>query len=156
MSPIPSLTPAQQRLVARALRTLETALARDPGAPVLHSPDAVHAYLRLRLGALPHEVFVVLYLDAQNRLIDAQEAFRGSLTQTAVYPRELVKEALRLNAAAVIVAHNHPSGAAEPSAADLYLTGALKRAFALLDIALLDHVIVTAHHAVSLAATGQL
>lgn len=124
-----------------ARRTLIGQLAtRD----VLSSPQAVSDWLRLQLAPLPHEVFVALWLDAGNKLIQAQELFRGTLTQTSVYPREVAKHALNQNAAAVILAHNHPSGRAEPSAADISLTQALKQALALVDVRLLDHFIVTA------------
>jgi len=112
---------------------------------VFESPGAVRDWLRLRIGSLPHEVFYVLLLDARNRLIEAAELFRGTLTQTSVYPREVVKLALARNAAAVILAHNHPSGAAEPSSADELLTRSLKQALELVDIRVLDHFIVTAH-----------
>ena len=108
----------------------------------LGSPGVVRNYLRLRLGPLPHEVFMVLLLDAQNRLIDCVELFRGTLTQTSVYPREVVKLALARNAAAAIFAHNHPSGVAEPSRADEVLTQTLKQALALVDVRVLDHFIV--------------
>jgi DNA repair protein RadC len=109
---------------------------------VLSSPQAVRDYLRLKLAGLPHEVFLAMWLDAQNRLISTEELFRGTLTQTSVYPREVVKRALHHNAAAVILAHNHPSGVAEPSSADAALTRALKEALALVDVRLLDHFIV--------------
>jgi DNA repair protein RadC len=108
----------------------------------LSAPNAVRDWLRLRLGPLPHEVFIALWLDAQNRLIADTELFRGSLTQTSVYPREVVKQALAQNAAAVIFAHNHPSGVAEPSQADELLTRTLKQALALVDVRLVDHFIV--------------
>lgn len=111
-------------------------------ADVLSSPEQVRTYLRLQLGELPHEVFMVLLLDAQNRLLHAEEVFRGTLTQTSVYPREVVKLALRHNAAAVILAHNHPSGAAEPSRADEFLTQSLKQSLGLVDVKVLDHFIV--------------
>ncbi|THF60625.1 RadC family protein [Pseudothauera rhizosphaerae] len=124
---------------------------------VLDTPGAVRDWLRLRLGSLPHEVFAVLLLDARNRLIEAVELFRGTLTQTNVYPREVVKLALAHNAAAVILAHNHPSGAAEPSHADELLTASLKQALALVDIRVLDHFVVTAHGApLSFAERGLL
>lgn len=124
-------------------------------ADVFGSPAAVRDYLRLKLAALPHEVFWVLLLDAQNRLIVAEELFRGSLTQTSVYPREVVKQALAHNAAAAIFAHNHPSGAAEPSRADELLTRALKDALALVDVKVLDHFIVAGTaQPVSLAERG--
>jgi len=100
-------------------------------------------FLRLHLAGLDHEVFFALWLDAQNRLIAAEELFRGTLTQTSVYPREVVKRALAHNAAAVVLAHNHPSGVAEPSAADGLLTRELKQALALVDVRVLDHFIVT-------------
>lgn len=106
------------------------------------SPDQVRDWLRLQLAHRPHEVFVALWLDAQNRLLVSEELFAGTLTQTAVYPREVVKSALLHNAAAVILAHNHPSGVAEPSAADEQLTRTLKQALALVDVRLLDHFIV--------------
>lgn len=108
----------------------------------LDTPEKVRDLLRLRLAHLPHEVFVVLLLDAQHRLIDLKEVFRGTLTQTAVYPREVVKLALARNAAAVLLAHNHPSGAPEPSQADQQLTRTLKEALALVDVRVLDHFIV--------------
>ncbi|MBA3033605.1 MAG: DNA repair protein RadC [Gammaproteobacteria bacterium] len=106
------------------------------------APGAVRDWLRLRLAQLPHEVFIALWLDAQNRLIADEELFRGTLTQASVYPREVVKKAMAHNAAAVILAHNHPSGVAEPSPADELLTQSLKQALALVDVRLLDHFIV--------------
>lgn len=120
----------------------------------LNSPVAVREYLRLRLQALPHEVFVALFLDAQNRVIEIEELFRGTLTQTSVYPREVIKHALRHNAGAVIFAHNHPSGVAEPSRADETLTQALKQALALVDVRVLDHFIVAGNSVVSFAERG--
>ena len=127
-----------------------------PARPLLGSPAAVRDYLRLRLAHLDHEVFVVLFLDAQHRLIAAEERFRGTLSQTSVYPREVVKTALRHNAAAVILAHNHPSGLAEPSRADELLTAALKQALALVDIRTLDHFVVGGNNTISLAERGLL
>lgn len=106
------------------------------------APGQVRDWLRLKLGGRPHEVFMALWLDAQNRLLRAEELFAGSLTQTSVYPREVVKAALAHNAAAVILAHNHPSGVAEPSRADEMLTRTLKEALAMVDVKLLDHFIV--------------
>ncbi len=122
----------------------------------LNSPVAVREYLRLKLQALPHEVFVTLFLDAQNRVIEIEELFRGTLTQTSVYPREVVKRALHHNAGAVIFAHNHPSGVAEPSHADETLTQALKQALALVDVRVLDHFIVAGGGVVSFAERGLL
>jgi DNA repair protein RadC len=123
-------------IARRAL--LEPMRARE----IFASPAQVRDYLRLRLSALPHEVFLVLLLDAQNRLLRAEELFRGTLTQTSVYPREVVKLALEHNAAAVILAHNHPSGVAQPSRADELLTACLRNALAAIDVRVLDHFIV--------------
>ena len=123
---------------------------------LLDSPPKVREYLRLRIGGLPHEVFAALFLDAQNRLIDDEELFRGTLTQTSVYPREVVKRALDRNAAAIIFAHNHPSGLAEPSRADELLTRTLRDALALVDVRVLDHVIVAGASSVSFAERGLL
>jgi len=120
----------------------------------LNSPSAVREYLRLKLQALPYEVFVALFLDAQNRVIGIEELSRGTLTQTSVYPREVVKRALHHNAGAVIFAHNHPSGIAEPSHADETLTQALKQALALVDVRVLDHFIVAGAGVVSFAERG--
>jgi DNA repair protein RadC len=124
--------------------------------PSLTSPQTVKDYLRIRLADLPHEVFLVLFLDSQHRLLAADELFRGTLAQTSVYPREVVKAALARNAAAVIFAHNHPSGVAEPSRADELLTQALKQALALVDIRTLDHFVVAGHCVVSFAERGLL
>jgi DNA repair protein RadC len=122
----------------------------------LNSPRAVQDYLRLTLAALPNEVFYVLFLDAQHRLITGEELFRGTLTQTSVYPREVVKRALYHNSAAVIFAHNHPSGVAEPSRADELLTQALKSALDLVDIKVLDHLVIAGNVAWSFAEKGRL
>lgn len=136
-----------------ARRGLEEEVRRDD---LLNSPAKVREYLRHRLGNLPHEVFLGLFLDAQNRLLAADELFHGTLTQTSVYPREVLKHALRHNAAAVIFAHNHPSGVAEPSRADELLTGTLKQALQLVDIRVLDHLVVTQCETVSFAERGLL
>lgn len=122
----------------------------------LNSPRAVQDFLRLTLASLPAEVFYVLFLDAQHRLIAAEEMFRGTLTQTSVYPREVVKQALRRNSAAVILAHNHPSGIAEPSRADELLTQALKSALDLVDVKVLDHLVIAGNVAWSFAERGRL
>ena len=140
---LPGIGPAKAAQLAASLELARRALA----APLklkdaLGSPEAVRDWLRLSLGNLPHEVFVALWLDAQNRLIASEELFRGTLTQTSVYPREVVKRALANNAGAVILAHKHPSGLAEPSRADEVLTSSLKQALALVDVKLLDHFIV--------------
>jgi DNA repair protein RadC len=122
----------------------------------LAAPQSVRDYLRLFFAGQEYESFVVLFLDAQNRLIAAKEMFRGTLTQTSVYPREIVKEALRQNAGAVILSHNHPSGMAEPSRADEMLTTSLKQALALVDVKVLDHFIVAGASTLSFAERGLL
>jgi DNA repair protein RadC len=122
----------------------------------LTSPGAVRDYLRLALGGREHEVFVCLWLDAQHRVVSIDEPFRGTLTQTSVYPREIVKAALAANAAAVIFAHNHPSGVAQPSQADELLTRNLRDALALVDVKVLDHFIVAGTQAISFAERGLL
>jgi DNA repair protein RadC len=128
--------------------------ARQP-AP-MGSPGAVRSYLCLALAGRAHEIFTVLFLDAQHRLIASEEMFRGTLTQTSVYPREVVKQALRHNCAAVILAHNHPSGVAEPSRADQSLTRALQGALALVDVRVLDHIVVAGAQSTSFAERGLL
>ncbi|NDU86075.1 MAG: DNA repair protein RadC [Ferrovum sp.] len=123
---------------------------------VMNQPSVVADYWRLAFKGQPHESFWVMFLDAQNHLIEAEELFRGTLTQTAVYPREVVKAALRHNAAAVLLAHNHPSGLAQPSEADRHLTEVLKRALTLVDIRVLDHFLVAGADLVSFAEKGWL
>jgi DNA repair protein RadC len=120
----------------------------------MNSPQALRDWLRLHCAGLQHEVFIVLFLDAQNRLLSAVEMFRGTLTQTSVYPREIVKSALERNAAAVALAHNHPSGSAEPSRADEFLTQNLKSALALVDVRVLDHFVVAGDQCASFAERG--
>ena len=122
----------------------------------LQSPSAVKEYLQHEIGLLEHEVFVGIFLDAQNRVIEIQHMFRGTLTQTSVYPREVLKEALRLNAAAIIFAHNHPSGVAEPSRADELLTTTLRQALSMVDVRVLDHLVVAPAHVTSFAERGLL
>ena len=117
----------------------------------MNSPALVRDFLRLSLANKPHEVFVGIFLDAQHHTIASEELFRGTLTQTSVYPREVVKRALHYNAAAIIFAHNHPSGVAEPSHADKVLTQSLKQALALIDVKVLDHFIVGNGAAMSFA-----
>ena len=121
---------------------------------VLSSPAAVRDYLRLLFRGREHESFVAIYLDSQNRFIASEELFRGTLSQTSVYPREIVKRALANNCAAVVFAHNHPSGVAEPSRADELLTSTLKNALALVDIRVLDHMVVAEHAVVSFSEKG--
>lgn len=122
----------------------------------LASPDAVRQYLRLTMGRQQHESFLVLFLDVKNRLLASEEMFRGTLTHTSVYPREVVKAALLRNAASVMLAHNHPSGTPEPSDADLLLTRALVQALALVDVRVLDHFVVAGSQVHSFAEHGQL
>ena len=141
----------QDQTIKRALKILEE---RMRTAPTLASPEAVRDYLRLLLHDRPHEVFVCVFLDSQHRVIGCDELFRGTLAQTSVYPREVVKAALAHNAAAVVFAHNHPSGIAEPSRADELLTQSLKQALALVDIRSLDHFVVAGSALVSFAERG--
>jgi DNA repair protein RadC len=122
----------------------------------LHSPPLVRDYLRLWFAGQSYESFVALFLDSQHHLIEAKELFRGTINQTAVYPREVVKTALDLNAAAVIVSHNHPSGLTEPSAADQCLTDGLSAALGTVDIRLLDHIIIAGNQTLSFAEKGLL
>jgi len=122
----------------------------------LTSPGAVRDYLRLAIGARPYEVFVCIWLDAQHRAIRFEEPFKGTLTQTSVHPREIVKTALACNAAAVIFAHNHPSGVAQPSQADELLTRNLRDALALIEVRVLDHFIIAGNQAISFAERGLL
>lgn len=124
--------------------------------PTMSSPQVVKEYLQVQMATLEHEVFAVLFLDAQHRLIEYREMFRGTVTQTSVYPREVVKEALALNAAALLLAHNHPSGHAEPSRADECLTQSLKSALQLVDVKVLDHLVVATTGVVSFAERGLL
>jgi len=121
---------------------------------VFDSPGAVGQYLQLHIASRPYEVFAALFLDAQHRLIAMEELFRGTLTQTSVYPREIAVRALHHHAAAVVLAHNHPSGSVEPSRADEALTQTLKAALALVDVRVLDHVIVAAGRTLSMAERG--
>ena len=133
----------------------ETALSYTPlVGTAIRSPADTEEFLRLKLSGLPHEVFAIVYLDNRHRVLGFQELFRGTIDGTSVYPREVVKEALTINAAAVILAHNHPSGIAEPSQADERITKRIKSALELVDIRLLDHVIVGAGTATSLANRG--
>jgi DNA repair protein RadC len=142
-----------QAVMALARRAIEEEL-RD--GQTLGSPQAVKDYLRLILKPQAHESFFVLFLDVKNRLIETQEMFRGTLTHTSVYPREVVKAALALNAASVLLAHNHPSGTSEPSESDLLLTRTLVQALALVDVRILDHFVVAGHQVHSFSEHGQL
>ena len=141
-------------IIAAALDIL-AGRARKPGA-FLDSPTAARDYMRLKLGGLDHEVFGVAFLDATHRVIEFREMFRGTLTQATVYPREVAKEALTLNAAAVILAHNHPSGATEASRADEMLTTEIRLCLGHFDVKVLDHLIVTAEGFYSFAEHGKI
>jgi DNA repair protein RadC len=145
---------AQLRAVAELTQRLLAERSRRN--TVLDSAAAVRDYLTLFIGSRPYEVFVSLYLDARNRLIRAEESSRGTLTHVAVYPREIVRQALSLNAAGLIVAHNHPSGDTTPSAADRHLTHALSHALSLIEVRLLDHLVVTSDGFCSFAERGWL
>ena len=152
---VKGLGPAKRAEVVAVLELARRALAQElQSRPLFDSPRAVRDYLQLQLGGRAHEVFAVLYLDSQNRLIALEELFRGTLTQTSVYPREVVLRALHHHAAAVVLTHNHPSGVAEPSRADESLTQSLKAALSLVDVRVLDHFIVTRNQAVSMAELG--
>jgi len=141
----------EDKCIALALQILEK---RMHYGEVLGSPDVVKNYLRLKLGTVEHEIFAVIWLTSQNHVIAYEEIFRGTLTQTSVYPRELVKLALKHNAAGAIFCHPHPSGVAEPSHADEHLTRALKQALSLVDVRVLDHMVVTATKVTSMAERG--
>ena len=135
---------AAQRLLAGRVR----------GADMLNSPAMVKDFLRARLSHLPHEVFAVVHLDSQLRVVDYVEMFRGTVSQTSVYPREVVKDALSRNSSALLLVHNHPSGSTEPSRADEHLTQTLKSAAALIDVRVLDHLIVASDSVLSMAERG--
>lgn len=146
-----------RRILAIAKELLMRELRRDcERAPMIGSPQALRDWLRLRCAGLEHEVFLVVYFDAHQRVLDAEALFRGTLTQTAVCPREIVKAALARNAAAVAFAHNHPSGSAEPSRADEMLTATLKSALTLVDVRVVDHFVVADDRVVSMAERGLL
>lgn len=147
-----SYRPAEPAEVLQAaLRVLAGQLR---GTEMLSSPQAVRDFLRIQLGRLEHEVFAVIHLDAQHRVIEYVEMFRGTVSQTSVYPREVVKEALARNSAAIVLVHNHPSGFAEPSRADELLTQTLKSALSLVDVRVIDHLIVAGATILSFAERG--
>ena len=152
---VKGLGPARCAELAAVAEMARRSLARQLAAePVFDSPERVREYLALHMSGLAHEEFAVLFLDAQHRLIDMQTLFRGTLNQTSVYPREVVKEALQRNAGAVVLAHNHPSGLTEPSRADELLTRTLKDALRLIDVRVLDHFIVGHGQVLSMAERG--
>ena len=142
----------QDKIIARALRILEERAKYNE--QTLGTPTDVKNYLRLKLGEVEHEVFCCVWLDSQHKVIDFEELFRGTINQTSVYPREIIKAALRHNAAAVIFAHNHPSGILEPSSADIQLTSTLKKTLDMVDVRTLDHFIIAASGILSFAERG--
>ena len=152
---IKGVGPAKRAEIVAVLELARRALASQLQEKTIFSnPQAIREYLQLQLGSREHEIFAVLFLDASHRLIVLEEMFRGTLTQTSVYPREVVVRALALNAANVVLAHNHPSGTAQASRADEAITQTLKAALALIDVRVLDHFIVTRTAAVSMAEMG--
>jgi len=154
---VPGLGPAKCAQLTAALEIARRSLRDEAAsAPTLTTPAAVRDYLRLALAGREREVFVAVYMDNRHRVLGIDELFQGTLTQTSVHPREVVKAALRHNAAALIVAHNHPSGVAEPSAADRLLTDTLKQSLALVEVRLLDHFVIAGNRAVSFAERGWL
>lgn len=138
-------------IVAAARAVVDQRLTRGAA---LHAPDAAQALFREKLAGCEREIFAVAYMDTRHRLIEYREMFLGSIGGAEVHPREVVKDALRLNAAALIVGHNHPSGVTEPSAADRAVTARLKQALGLIDVRLLDHIVVAGHRCQSMAAMG--
>jgi DNA repair protein RadC len=154
---VKGLGPAKRAEIAAVMEIARRAVAQElHDAPVFDSPAKVKQYVLLKLGNLAHEEFAVLFLDSQHRLLEMKTMFRGTLNQTSVYPREVVKEALALNAGAVVLAHNHPSGTAEPSRADEFLTNTLKSALHLIDVRVLDHLVVGGGNVLSFAERGLL
>ncbi|MDH4450405.1 MAG: DNA repair protein RadC [Rhodoferax sp.] len=152
---VKGLGPAKRAEIVAVLELARRAMAqRLREREVFADPQAVKHYLQLHLAAKGHEVFAVLFLDSQNKLLAMEELFRGTLTQTSVYPREVVIRALHYSAAAVVLAHNHPSGSVQPSRADEALTQTLKAALALVDVRVLDHIIVGPGQALSMAEAG--
>lgn len=149
-------TPTQtdDDVIHAAIHILENRLKTSGEA--MDSPSTVSDYLRLKLATYEYEVFAVLFLDNRHRVIAFEELFRGTIDGASVYPREVVREAIKHNAAAIICAHNHPSGIAEPSNADILITSRLKEALALIDVRVLDHIIVGSHTTTSLAERGQV
>ena len=151
------LGPAKQAELLAVFELARRALGQQlQQREVFHTPGAIKHYLQLQLAHKNHEVFAVLFLDNQNRLLATEELFRGTLSQTSVYPREVVMRALHHQSAAVVLSHNHPSGSVQPSRADEHLTHTLKAALALVDVRVLDHIIVGQGQALSMAEQGLL
>ena len=154
---VKGLGPAKRAEIAAVIEIARRALAQElMQRPVFDTPAKVKQYLQMQLGTREHEVFAVMFLDVKSCLLRYEELFRGTLTQTAVYPREVVKRALELGCAAVVLAHNHPSGVAEPSRADEYLTQTLTSALKLFDVRVLDHLVVGQGDVISFAERGLL
>ena len=154
---VKGLGPAKRAEIIAVMELARRAAAQELAqASVFHAPAQLKQYAALHLAALEHEAFSVLHLDTHHRLIEMQTLFRGTLAQASIYPREVVKEVLARNAAAVVLAHNHPSGVAEPSRADEYLTQTLKSALQLVDVRVLDHLVVGRGEVVSFAERGLL
>ena len=154
---IKGLGPAKRAEISAVMELARRSLAqRLAQRTVLSSPQQLKDYLRLQLAHEDHEVFAVMFLDVQNQLLQFEKMFRGTLSQTSVYPREIVKRALAVQASAVILAHNHPSGVAEPSRADEFLTQTLKQALQLIDVRVIDHLVVGGDQAISFAERGLL
>ena len=154
---VKGLGPAKRAEIVAVLELARRALREQlKEKPLFDTPQAVRDYLQLQLGSRPHEIFAVLFLDSQHRLLALEEMFRGTLTQTSVYPREVVVRALAHNAASVVLAHNHPSGSTQPSRADASITQTLKAALGLVDVQVLDHFVVTSTQTVSMAQLGLL
>ena len=154
---VKGLGPAKRAELIAVMEMARRALAQQmQAAPVLDAPQKLKDFLFMRLATLSQEVFVVLFLDSHFRMLRCEEMFRGTLTQTSVYPREVVRRVLELNAAAVVLAHNHPSGVAEPSMADTFLTQTLKAALKTIDVSVLDHLIVGQSGVISMADRGLL
>ena len=152
---VKGLGPAKQAELLAVFELARRALSqRLKEREAFHTPGAVKQYLQLQLAHKNHEVFAVLFLDNQNRMLAMEELFRGTLSQTSVYPREVVMRALHHQAAAVVLSHNHPSGSVQPSRADEHLTQTLKAALALVDVRVLDHIIVGQGQALSMAEQG--
>ena len=142
-------------IIESAIKILESRISYSSASPPLTSPQASKDYVKLQLATFEHEVFACVFMDNRNRVITFEKLFRGTIDGASVYPREVVKACLRHNAAAVILAHNHPSGVAEPSVADERITKRLKDALALIDVRVLDHLIV-GEEVVSFAERGLL
>jgi DNA repair protein RadC len=152
---VKGLGPAKQAELLAVFELSRRALSqRLKEREVFHTPGAVKQYLQLQLAHKNHEVFAVLFLDSQNRMLALEELFRGTLSQTSVYPREVVMRALHHQAAAVVLSHNHPSGSVQPSRADEHLTQTLKASLALVDVRVLDHIIVGQGQTLSMAEQG--